>query len=389
MGRHERVVPLVDLRAQYASIHEELEPEVLRVLRSGSYVQGEEGRLFEQEFASYCGARHAIAVNTGTSALHLALLAAGVGPGDEVITVAHTFVATVAAILYTGATPVLVDIDDETFAIDVSRIEAAVTPRTKAIVPVHIYGQPADLDPILDIARRRGLTVIEDAAQAHGARYKGRPVGSIADLTCFSFYPSKNLGANGEGGAVTTNRDDYDRTLRMLRDWGAEQKYHHKLKGYNYRLDEIQSAILRVKLRHLDIWNQARRDHAAAYTTALADSEVVIPHEMPWAYHVYYAYVVRSGMRDELQRWLKAERGVETGIHYPIPVHLQEGYSDLGYRPGDFPHAERAAQEVLSLPMYAELESGQRERTIAALLDHGRPYMAATDVLVEVERRPA
>jgi dTDP-4-amino-4,6-dideoxygalactose transaminase len=389
MGRDERIVPLVDLRAQYTSIREELDPEVLRVLGSGSYVQGEEGRLFEEEFAAYCGARHAVAVNTGTSALHLALLAAGVGPGDEVITVAHTFVATVAAIIYTGATPVLVDIDAETFAIDVSRIEAAISIRTKAIVPVHIYGQPADMDAILDLARRRDLIVIEDAAQAHGARYKGRPVGSIADLTCFSFYPSKNLGANGEGGAVTTDRPDFDRTLRMLRDWGAEKKYHHELKGFNYRLDEIQSAILRVKLRHLDRWNQARREHAAVYTGELAGSEVVVPREMPWAFHVYYAYVVRSQVRDELQRWLKTERGVETGIHYPIPVHLQEGYSDLGYHQGDFPHAEKAAQQVLSLPMYPELQSSQRQRTISAVLEHGRRSEARADVPVEVARRPA
>jgi len=372
MGRDERIVPLVDLKAQYESIRQELDPEVLRVLGSGSYVQGEEGRLFEREFADYCGARHAVAVNTGTSALHLALLAAGVGPGDEVITVSHTFIATVAAIVYTGATPVLVDIDAQTFAIDVNRIEAAITTRTRAIVPVHIYGHPADVDPIIDIARRHDLTVIEDAAQAHGARYKGRTVGGIADLTCFSFYPSKNLGAAGEGGAITTDNPNHDRALRMLRDWGAEQKYHHKLKGYNYRLDEIQATILRVKLRHLDGWNEARRRHAVAYTAALKGSDLVVPQEMPWAHHIYYAYVVRSQDRDELHRWLKAERGVESGIHYPIPVHLQEAHRDLGYQQGDFPIAEQAAREVLSLPIYPELQSSQRDQAISAILDHGR-----------------
>jgi Predicted pyridoxal phosphate-dependent enzyme apparently involved in regulation of cell wall biogenesis len=388
MGRDERVVPLVDLRAQYASIRQELDPEVLRVLGSGSYVQGEEGRLFEQEFAAYSGASHAVAVNSGTSALHLALLAAGIGPGDEVITVAHTFVATVAAILYAGAVPILVDIDPETYAIDVERIEAAITPRTRAIVPVHLYGQPADMDAILEIARRRGLTVIEDAAQAHGARYKDRPVGGIGDLTCFSFYPSKNLGAHGEGGAVTTNRDDYDRTLRMLRDWGCERKYHHLLRGYNYRLDEIQATILRVKLRHLDNWNQARRDHAAAYASALLNTDLVAPREMPWAFHVYYVYAVRSEARDELQRWLKA-RGVETGIHYPIPVHMQQAYSDLGYRRGDFPHSELAAEQVLSLPLYPELLPAQRQQAISAIHEFARASRAVADAAVEVAWQPS
>jgi len=359
-------VPLVDLKAQYESIRGEIDPAVLRVLGSGSYVQGAEVRLLEQEFAAYSGARHAIAVNSGTSALHLALLAAGIGPGDEVITVAHTFVATVAAILYAGAVPVLVDIDPETFTIDVQRIEAAITPRTRAIVPVHLYGHPADMDPILDIARRRGLTVIEDAAQAHGARYKGRRIGGLGDLTCFSFYPSKNLGAYGEGGAVTTNRDDYDRSLRMLRDWGSEHKYDHELKGFNYRLDEIQASILSVKLRHLDSWNRARAEHAAAYALALAGTGLVVPTEMPWASHVFYVYPVRTGVRDELQQWLKS-RGVDTGIHYPIPVHLQHAHVDLGYRKGNFPHSELAADQVLSLPLYPELQPAQREQVVSAI----------------------
>ena len=360
------MVPLVDLRAQYEAIREELDPAVLRVLGSGSYVQGGEVRLLEEEFAAYCGAKHAIAVNSGTSALHLALLAAGIGPGDEVITVAHTFVATVAAILYTGAVPILVDIDPKTFAIDAERIEKVITPRTRAIIPVHLYGHPTDMDPILEIARRRGLTVIEDAAQAHGARYKGRLIGSIGDLTCFSFYPSKNLGANGEGGAVTTNRPDFDRALRMLRDWGCERKYHHQIKGFNYRLDEIQAAILRVKLGYLDRWNEARRKHAAAYDSELAHTGLVRPREMPWGHHVYYVYAVRSEVRDELQRWLKAH-GIDSGIHYPIPVHMQAGYADLGYRQGDFPHSELAASQVLSLPLYPELRPAQRQLAVSAI----------------------
>jgi dTDP-4-amino-4,6-dideoxygalactose transaminase len=382
------VVPLVDLKAQYESIRREIDPAVLRVLGSGSFVQGGEVRQFEQEFAAYSGAEHAVAVNSGTSALHLALLAAGIGPGDEVITVAHTFVATVAAILYAGAVPVLVDIHPETFTIDVERIEAAITPRTRAIVPVHLYGHPADMDAILEIARRRGLTVIEDAAQAHGARYKDRPVGGIGDLTCFSFYPSKNLGAFGEGGAVTTNRDDYDRALRMLRDWGCERKYHHKLKGFNYRLDEIQATILRVKLRHLEDWNQARRDHAAAYTEALANAGVVAPGEKPWARHVYYVYPVRTTVRDELQRWLKAH-GIETGIHYPIPVHMQEAYSDLGYKRGDLPHSELAAEQVLSLPLYPELRPAQRQQAVAAIREFAGSSRLGAEVDVEVAWQPA
>ncbi|HEY1419864.1 MAG TPA: DegT/DnrJ/EryC1/StrS family aminotransferase [Candidatus Dormibacteraeota bacterium] len=380
------LVPLVDLRAQYEGIRREIDSAVLRVLGSGTYVQGGEVRLFEQEFAAYCGATHAVAVNSGTSALHLALLAAGIGPGDEVITVAHTFVATVAAILYSGATPVLVDIDPHTFAIDVARIEDAITARTRAIIPVHLYGHPADMDPILEIARRRGLTVIEDAAQAHGSWYGERQIGSIGDMTCFSYYPSKNLGAYGEGGAVTTNRDDYDRSLRMLRDWGCERKYHHQLKGYNYRLDEIQATILRVKLRYLEGWNQSRRDHAAEYTLALENTSVVTPSEKPYARHVYYVYAVRSEARNELQRYLKT-RGIDSGIHYPIPVHMQEAYSDLGYGKGDFPHSELAAEQVLSLPLYPELRPAQRRRVMTAVQEFGSPAGLPAAAGVEVAWR--
>jgi dTDP-4-amino-4,6-dideoxygalactose transaminase len=324
---------------------------------------------FEREFAAYCGAAHGVGVNSGTSALHLALLAAGVGPGDEVITVPFTFVATVAAIYYTGAKPVLVDIDPQSYTIDVDRIEAAITSKTKAILPVHLYGQPADMDPILEIARQHKLKVIEDAAQAHGAEYKGRRCGSLGEMGCFSFYPGKNLGAYGEGGAVVTSNPHYARTIRMLRDWGAEKKYQHILKGYNYRMEGLQGAILRVKLRHLEEWTEARRAHAASYREWLAPAGIEIPREMSYARHVYHVYTIRCGHRDGLQAQLEAAR-VQTGIHYPIPVHLQPAYADLGYRTGDFPVSERAAAEVLSLPMFPEMTAAQVEAVASIVRDH-------------------
>src|SRR5262249_7464538 len=313
---------------------------------------------FEEQFAAYVGVSHGVAVNTGTSALHLALLAAGIGPGDEVITVPFTFVATAAAIRYTGATPVFVDIDPGSFTMDPKAIEAAITPRTKAILPVHLYGQPADMDPILAIAQRHGLTVIEDACQAHGSEYKGGRVGSLGHLACFSFYPGKNLGAYGEGGIVVTEDGSFARTLRMLRDWGQEQRYHHVLPGFNYRMEGLQGAILSVKLRHLDAWTTARRSRAALYDRLLAGSGVATPVEQPNRKHVYHLYAVRSPERDALQRALGA-REIRTGRHYPIPVHLQPAHADLGYRVGQFPHSEAAAREVLSLPMYAELSDEQ------------------------------
>jgi dTDP-4-amino-4,6-dideoxygalactose transaminase len=261
---------------------------------------------------------------------------------------------------------VLVDIDPETFTIDVRQIEQAITPRTKAILPVHLYGQPADLDPIRAIAHAHQLLVIEDACQAHGAEYRGRRVGAIGDLGCFSFYPGKNLGACGEGGIAVTNHDAYAATMRMLRDWGQAQKYHHTLRGYNYRMEGLQGAILRVKLRHLDRWTDARRSRAALYDRLLADSPVDVPYEAAYARHVYHIYAVRTDAREDLQRTLRSN-GVQTGIHYPIPVHLQPAYADLGYRAGDFPHAERAAREVLSLPMYPELTNVQIEQVAAAV----------------------
>jgi dTDP-4-amino-4,6-dideoxygalactose transaminase len=360
------VIPFVDLKAQYASIKAEVNAAIQGVLDSCQFTLGSEVAAFEEEFAAYCQMACGIGVNTGTSALHLALLAADIGPGDEVITVPFTFVATVSAIHYTGATSVFVDIDPRSFTMDPSAIEAAITERTRAIIPVHLYGQPADMDPILEIARRRGLLVIEDAAQAHGAEYKGRRAGSLGDMGCFSFYPGKNLGAYGEGGMVVTNNADYARTIRMLRDWGAEKKYQHVLKGYNYRLEGIQGAVLRVKLRHLEAWTEARIAAAKRCDRLLAGSGVPTPEAMPYARHVYHVYAIRSRKRQQWQEALNAQ-GIQTGIHYPIPVHLLPAFADLGYAAGQFPHSERAANEVLSLPMFAELTSEQCEVVCGAV----------------------
>jgi dTDP-4-amino-4,6-dideoxygalactose transaminase len=362
------MIPLVDLRAQYHTIKTEIYEAIDRVLETSQFVLGSEVAAFEGEFADFCGARHGIGVNSGTSALHLALLAAGVGPGDEVITVPFTFVATVAAIVYTGARPVFVDIDPRSYTIDVPQIERAITRRTKAILPVHLYGHPADLDPIIEIARRHHLVLIEDAAQAHGAEYKGRKVGSIGDLACFSFYPGKNLGAYGEGGMVITNQSGYDRTIRMLRDWGQEHKYHHMLKGFNYRMEGLQGAILRVKLRYLEAWTEARRTHAALYDVLLAGSSVQPPQAMAYARHVYHIYAIRTPDRAALQQGLTGQE-IQSGIHYPFPVHLLPAYADLGYHSGNFPQAETMAAEELSLPMYPELSKEAVHRVAAALIE--------------------
>ena len=359
-------VPFVDLKAQYSAFKDEVLSAVADVFESGQFVLGRHVAAFEEEFADFCGVRYGVAVNSGTSALHLALLAAGVGPGDEVITVPCTFVATAAAIGYAGATPVFVDVDPTTYTIDASQLEAAITPKTKAVLPVHLYGNPADMDAILTIARRHGLMVIEDAAQAHGAEYKGRRCGAIGDMGCFSFYPGKNLGAYGEGGLVTTNHSECARKIRMLRDWGAEKKYEHVLKGFNYRMEGVQGAILRVKLRYLEQWTTARRAHAAAYTAALSDSTLVLPSEMPGTKHVYHIYAVLTESRRELMEWLNTN-GVQTGIHYPFPVHLLPAYADLGYTAGDFPVSERIASQELSLPMYPELSSSHIDAVVKAI----------------------
>jgi dTDP-4-amino-4,6-dideoxygalactose transaminase len=360
------MIPLVDLRAQYLSIKRDVDAAMARVMETGQFVLGEEVEGFEREFAAYSGASHGIALNSGTSALHLALMAAGVTKDDEVITVPFTFVATVAAIGYIGARTVFVDVDPKTFTMDPARLERAITSRTKAIVPVHLYGQPADMDPILEIAKRHGVRVIEDACQAHGAAYNGRPVGSLGDAACYSFYPGKNLGAYGEGGMVVTSDPEIARTVRMLRDWGQERKYHHVLKGFNYRMEGLQGAILRVKLRHLERWTEARRRHAKEFAAHLRDSGVATPVEAPYARHVFHVYAVRTADRASLQRVLQSN-GIATGIHYPVPVHLQPAYADLGYTQGDFPESERAANEVLSLPMYPELSQTDVELIAAAV----------------------
>jgi dTDP-4-amino-4,6-dideoxygalactose transaminase len=365
------VIPLIDLRAQHRNIQKELREAIDRVLESAEFALGSEVAAFETEFASYCGARHGIAANSGTSALHLALLAAGIGAGDEVITVPFTFVATVAAIIYAGGRPVFLDIDPRSYTMDVPQIERAITKRTKAILPVHLYGQPADMDPILEIASRNHLVVIEDAAQAHGAEYKGRRAGSIGDLGCFSFYPTKNLGACGEGGMVVTNRPEYDRAIRLLRDWGQEKKYYSVVKGYNYRMEGLQGAILRVKLRHLEAWTEARRAHAAHYNALFSESAVQTPEEMAYARHVYHVYAVRTPSRALVQQSLLAQ-GIQSAVHYPYPIHLLPAYSDLGYRKGDFPQAEKASAEQLSLPMYPELSEAAISQVAAAMSERLR-----------------
>jgi dTDP-4-amino-4,6-dideoxygalactose transaminase len=362
------MVPFVDLKAQYHSIKDEIDTAVISLLESTQFVLGKEVAAFEELFSAYTQTSHTLGVNSGTSALHLALLAAGVGRGDEVITTPFTFIATVSAIDYTNATPVFVDIDPTSFTIDPAKIEAAITPRTKAILPVHLYGQPADMDPIMEIAKRHGLTVIEDAAQAHGAEYKGRRVGSIGDLGCFSFYPGKNLGAYGEGGAVTTNNPELARTVKMLRDWGAERKYYHDLKGFNYRLEGIQGAVLKVKMKYIEGWTEARRTVAARYDDQLAGTGINTPTALPERRHVYHVYAIRETNREMLQTFLH-DRNVSTGIHYPIPVHLQKSFAELGHKEGDFPHSEAAAREVLSMPMYPELPADQQDIVIAALKD--------------------
>lgn len=369
------MIPFLDLKAQYLQMKPEIDAAVLRAIDSAQYVQGPEVAAFEKRFAPYCGVEHCLAVNTGTSALHLALLAAGVGAGDEVITVSLTFVATTAAILYAGAKPVFVDVDPQTWTINPAAIEAAITPRTRAILPVHLHGLMADMDPIMDIARRHGLVVIEDAAQAHGAEYKGRRAGSIGDLGCFSFYPGKNLGAYGEGGAVVTNNADYAKRISLLRDWGQESKYNHVLRGYNYRMDGIQGAILNVKMNYIEAWTEGRREAAAQYDRLLQKLSCQRPAPPANRRHVYHVYAVTLARRNEAQAALQAA-GVGTGIHYPIPVHLQKAYADTGHGAGSLPVTEALSKQFLSLPIYAELKPEQVD-VVATELEKALPALAA------------
>ena len=360
-------IPLLDLRAEYRELKTEIDAAVGRVLESGQFILGKEVAGLEEQFAAYCDVEYAIGVNSGTSALHLALLAAGIGAGDEVITVPFTFYATAAAIGYVGAVPVYVDIDPGTFNIDVTRIEAAITERTRAILAVHLYGQPADMHPILEIARRHKLLVIEDVAQAHGAEYKGRRTGGIGDIGCFSFYPTKNLGAAGEGGMVTTNNSEYARTIAMLRNWGEEQRYYPVLKGYNYRLPAIQAAILRVKLLRLDRWIDTRRALATEYDRLLEDANVVLPRALPEVRHVYCLYTIQVDERAKLQKELE-DSGIRTAVHYPLPIHLMPAYADARYKAGDFPLAEACAGRVLSLPLYPQMTKYQVERVAGEII---------------------
>ena len=360
-------IPLLDLRAEYRELKTEIDAAVGRVLESGQFILGKEVAGLEEQFAAYCDVEYAIGVNSGTSALHLALLAAGIGAGDEVITVPFTFYATAAAIGYVGAVPVYVDIDPGTFNIDVTRIEAAITVRTRAILAVHLYGQPADMDPILEIAARHKLLVIEDVAQAHGAEYKGRRTGGIGDIGCFSFYPTKNLGAAGEGGMVTTNNSEYARTIAMLRNWGEEQRYYPVLKGYNYRLPAIQAAILRVKLLRLDRWIDTRRALATEYDRLLEDANVVLPRALPEVRHVYCLYTIQVDERGKLQKELE-DSGIQTAVHYPLPIHLMPAYADARYKAGDFPVAEACAGRVLSLPLYPQMTKYQVERVAGEII---------------------
>jgi len=361
------MVPFIDLKAQYKTIKPEIDAAVMKTLEDCAFVLGPEVAAFEERFAAFCETEFAVGVNSGTNALFLGLLAAGIGEGDEVITVPHTFIASASAIHYTGAKVVFCDIDPVSFTMDPHALEAAITPRTKAIMPVHLYGQMADMNPIMAIAKKHGLIVIEDAAQSHGAEYRGRRAGSIGDLAGFSFYPGKNLGAAGEAGITVTGNMAWNRKLRMLRDWGAEQKYHHEIIGYNMRMEGMQGAVLNVKMNHLERWTDGRRAAAARYNALFAGSGVQTPVELEGRRHVYHVYAIRTPDR---QHWIEALKaaGVATGIHYPFALHRLKAFDFLGYREGQFPHAEKAAAEVLSLPMFAEITREQQEIVADAVL---------------------
>ena len=354
------MIPLVDLKAQYALIKDEIDEAIQRVLDNTSFIGGSEVTSFEADFAEYCGAKHAIGVSSGTEALRLSLIACGVGAGDEVITSPSTFIATVEAIAGVGAHTVFVDVDEETNNLDPSLIEAAITDRTKAIIPVHLYGYPVDMDPVLEIAKRHGLKVVEDAAQAHGAVYKGNRIGGFGDVACFSFYPGKNLGAYGDAGGIVTNDDDMAAEIRLLRDHGRSDKYEHQVLGFNSRLDSLQAAILRVKLAHMEKWTEQRRAAAAIYGELLQDAGVRLPIERPGFKPVYHLFVIRTPQRDRIAAALK-DAGVASGVHYPIPLHLQPALKHLGYSEGDFPNCEQNARECLSLPMFPELTEEQAQ----------------------------
>jgi dTDP-4-amino-4,6-dideoxygalactose transaminase len=360
-------VPFLDLKLHHAPLRGEFIGAIQEVIDAAAFAGGPFVAQFEAEFAAYCDCLYAIGVGSGTEALWSTLLALGIGSGDEVITVPNTFIATAEAITYCGAKPVFVDVDECTYTMDPAALEKSITPRTKAIIPVHLFGQPADMDPILRVAREQGLYVVEDACQAHGAEYKGRKVGSLGEAGCFSFYPGKNLGAFGEAGAVVTNDTKLQEKIRILRDHGQIRKYHHIMVGWNCRMDGIQAAVLRIKLRHLERANQLRRSHAAHYDRALDGiAEIVTPVQMVGARHVYHIYAIRVQDREEVIRFL-AETGIECGVHYPVPIHLQEAYRNIGYRLGAFPIAERCAREFVSLPIFPELSPAEVEMIAAGV----------------------
>jgi dTDP-4-amino-4,6-dideoxygalactose transaminase len=376
-------IPFLDLKTQLASIRPEIDTAIARVLDSAHFILGDEVDAFETEFAAFCGTRACVGVDTGISALELTLRAAGIGPGDEVITVAHTFIATVSAISFSGATPVLVEVDPTTYLMDPRRVEAAITPRTRAVVPVHLYGQTVDMDPLMDIARRHRLFVLEDACQAHGARYKGRRAGGLGHAAAFSFYPGKNLGAAGDAGAVTTDDPDLAGRIRMLRNYGQSAKYHHDMLAFNRRLDSLQAAILRVKLRHLDDWNAGRRRAAAAYAERLAGLSLALPVVAPDNEPVWHLYVVRAADRDALRRHLD-EAGVDTGLHYPVSIHRQPAYPEFaGLR---FPISEGIADQCLSLPLFAELTDNQIDQVARAVRSALRGASAPGDLVAALAR---
>jgi dTDP-4-amino-4,6-dideoxygalactose transaminase len=359
-------IQFVDLLRQYHNLKPEVDAAILRVLGRGDFILGEDTREFEKEFAAFNQTPHCIGVADGTDALHLALLALGIGPGDDVIVPTNTFIASVLAISNTGARPVLVDCEPDYFTIDVKAVERALTPRTKCLMPVHLYGHPANMDPLLQIAKERKLFIVEDAAQAHGATYKGRLCGTMGDIGCFSFYPGKNLGAFGDGGAIVTRNPALAEKISLLRNYGQKVKYVHTMKGFNSRLDTVQAAILRIKLKHLAKWNDHRRTAAALYGQLLADTKLQLPSVASWANPIWHLYVVQTGCRERLQSALDAA-DISHGIHYPIPVHLQDAYADLGYKRGSFPVAEAIASRILSLPMFPEITAAEIKRVVEAL----------------------
>jgi len=359
-------IPLIDLSAQYLSIREEINEAIQQVLVDGQYIMGPNVKELEREIANYTGTRFAVGVGNGTDALVLVLKALGIGPGDEVITTPFTFFASAEGISQVGAVPVFVDIDPKTYCMNIDLIREKISSRTKAIIPVHLFGHPVDMEPLMEIARQYGIKIIEDACQAIGALYHGQPVGSFGDAACFSFFPTKNLGGYGDGGMVVTNNEELYEKIKLLRVHGSYKKYHHSFVGYNSRMDELQAAILRVKFRYLEEWTEKRRAIAAKYRQLLENTSVVLPVELKDCRHVYHLFVLRCEKRDELMQYL-AGKGIHTAVYYPVPLHLQEVYKDMGFKPGDFPEAEKASRQALAIPHYPELDEGRMEYIAKAI----------------------